>query len=239
MSNMNKLPPLLSKSKSYDDWLKSVEIWRKFTTLESEKQGPAIVLSLEGMAQDAVLELDSNQISHTDGVTIIIDRLNKIYKKDRLTQNYNALEDCRYTKETYKRNTTSIRDFSTEFEKRYHKTKSYGTQISDDVLAYRLLKSANLSTRDEQLVKATITELKYDSVKSKLIKIFSDNNDIPTPDFNNMHIKTEPVYHAQSYSEVNTYTQTHFDDEDTEYQTDYINENDVEHQDEYHTFHQE
>ena len=74
------------------------------------------------------------------------------------------------------------------------KTKSYGTQTSDDVLAYRLLKSANLSTRDEQLVKATITELKYDSVKNKLIKIFSDNNDIPTSDFNNMHIKTEPVY---------------------------------------------
>ena len=41
-----------------------------------------------------------------------------------------------------------------------------------------------------KLVKATITELKYDSVKTKLIKIFSDKNDIPTPDFNNMHIKT-------------------------------------------------
>ena len=93
------------------------------------------------------------------------------------------------------------------------------------MLAYTLLKSANLSTRDKQLVKATITELKYDSVKSKLIKIFSDNNDIPTPDFNKMHIKTEPVYHAQSYPEVNTFAQTHFDNEDTEYQTDYINEN--------------
>ena len=168
MSNMNKLPPLLSKSKSYDDWLQLVELWHKFTTLEPEKQGPAIVLSLEGEAQ-------------------------------------------------------------------YHKTKSYGTQISDDVLAYRLLKSANLSTRDKQLVKATITELKYDLLKSKLIKIFSDNNDISTLDFNNMHIKTEPEYHAQSYPEVNTFTQTHLYDEDTEYQTDYINENDVEHQDEYHT----
>ena len=86
MSNMNKSPPLLSKSESYDDWLKLVEIWHKFTTLEPEKQGPAIVLSLKCKAQDAVLELDTSQISHTDGVTIIIDRLNKIYKKDELTQ---------------------------------------------------------------------------------------------------------------------------------------------------------
>ena len=89
---MNKSPPLLSKSKSYDDWLKLVEIWRTFTILEPEKQGPAIVLCLEGEAQDAVLELDTNQISLSDGVTIIIDRLNKIYEKDELTQKYNALE---------------------------------------------------------------------------------------------------------------------------------------------------
>ena len=73
-------------------------------------------------------------------------------------------------------------------------------------------------------------------MKSKLIKLFS-NNDIPTPDFNNIHIQTEPVYISCPVipSEVNTLTQTHFDDEDTEYQTDYINENDVELQDEYHT----
>ena len=47
---MNKSPPLLSKSKSYDDWLKLVTIWPQFTTLELEKRGPAIVLSLEGEA---------------------------------------------------------------------------------------------------------------------------------------------------------------------------------------------
>ena len=48
---MNKSPPLLSKSKSCDEWLKLVELQRKFTTLEPEKQGPAIVLSSEGEAQ--------------------------------------------------------------------------------------------------------------------------------------------------------------------------------------------
>ena len=171
MSNMNKSPPLLSKTKSYDDWLKLVEVWRQFTTLDPEKQGPAVVLTLKGEAQDAILELDTSEITQTDRIDKIITRLNRIYKKDELTQKYNALEAF----ETYKRkSTTSIKDFLTEFEKRFHKTKSYGTNISDDVLAYRLLKAANLPTRDEQLVKATITELKCDSVKTKLVKIFSE-----------------------------------------------------------------
>ena len=68
MSNLNKSPPLLSKSKTYDDWIKLLSIWFKFTLLESEKQGPSIVLTLEGEAHDTVLELHTDVISGKDGV---------------------------------------------------------------------------------------------------------------------------------------------------------------------------
>ena len=118
MASNNKSPPSLSNSKSYSDWLKLIEIWRKFTSLEQEKQGPAIVLSPEGEAQDAILELNTNYITDKDGVNKIIERLNCLYKKDELTEKCNALESF----ETYKRNcNTSIRDFFTEFEKCYNK----------------------------------------------------------------------------------------------------------------------
>ena len=94
--------------------MKLIDISRKFTNLEPGKQGPAIVLPLQGEAQDAILELDTTVISGTDGVNKIIERLNRLYKKDELTEKYNALESF----ETYKRNSsTSIRDFLTEFEK--------------------------------------------------------------------------------------------------------------------------
>ena len=66
MFNISKSPPLLSKNKSYDDWLKLITIWQQFTTSELEKQGPATVLSLEGKTQDAVLELDPNHITDRD-----------------------------------------------------------------------------------------------------------------------------------------------------------------------------
>ena len=96
------------------------------------------------------------------------------------------------------------------------------------MLAYRPLKAANLPTRDEQLVKATITELKYDSKKLKLIKIFSDNSEVSTSEFNDIPIKTEPVYRTQSYPEDDTFDQTNYENEDTEFQHEYVYKNDSE-----------
>ena len=75
MASNNKSPPLLSNSIS-----------------EPEKQGPAIVLSLEGEAQDVILELDTPVISGTYRVDKIIERLNWLYKKDKLTEKYDVLE---------------------------------------------------------------------------------------------------------------------------------------------------
>ena len=151
------------------------------------------MLSLVHEPQDAVLELNSDIISEKDDVDKIIARLNKIYKKDELTEKYDTLELF----EKYKRQSnTTIRNFLTEFEKHFHKTRSYENVMPDDLLAYCLIKSANLTTRDEQLVKATINELSYDIVESKLIKIFSEDNEITTSDFKELHIKQAPTYQA-------------------------------------------
>ena len=53
----------------------------KFTSLEPEKLGSAIVLSLEGEAQDAIHELNTNDINDKDGVNKIIERLNRYIRK--------------------------------------------------------------------------------------------------------------------------------------------------------------
>ena len=47
--------------------------------------------------------------------------------------------------------------------------------MSDDLLAYKLLKSVQLSAQDEKLVKGTTTELTYENMKTQLKKIFPDS----------------------------------------------------------------
>ena len=60
----------------------------------------------------------------------------------------------------------TISDYINEFERLLNKTKRYGSDMSTGILAYRLLKSANLSEQHQKLARATITELKYDTMKT-------------------------------------------------------------------------
>ena len=160
----NKTPPLFSKSKNYSDWVRLVKLWTKFTDLPPTRQGPALVMSLEGQALDTILELDDKDISHEDGVSIIINKLNNLYKKDELNEKFEDLERF----ESYKRSSeTQMQQFIADFDQTYNKLKRHGITICNDLLGFKLLKAANLSSHHEQLIKATITEVSYDNIKKK------------------------------------------------------------------------
>ena len=117
-----RAPPSLSKCTSYETWLKEIKIWQKFTNLSVEKQAPAIFLTLEGTAREAVLELDVEAISEATGVETIIAHLNKIFKKDQKLAAYEAYENF----EKFKRSPDmSIRSFINEFERLYTKVKEF------------------------------------------------------------------------------------------------------------------
>ena len=171
----NKTPPAYKTGEDYDKWCKKLRIWQEFTSLDAEKQGPALFLTLEDEAQDAVLELETEKIKAKDGVETIIACLDKLFKKDKTQSAFEALEAF----EGYKRpKDLCIADFCNEFERLYNKTKTYGTTVSDDVLAFRLLKAANLPSHQEQLAKATVGELKLENMKAQLKKIFGLHSDV-------------------------------------------------------------
>ena len=93
--------------------------------------------------------------------------------------------------------------------------------MSDDLLAYHLFKVAKLTMRDKQLVKATITELNYKIVKSKLTKVFSDESELIAPDVQSeVQKKSEPTFHTLNRFDETPYTQTypdHYNKEEDQY----------------------
>ena len=170
MSNFKKTPPILSKCSCYEDYKKLLGLWTKFSALDKNEQGTAVLLSLEGKAQEAVLELDTEVITADDGVSKIIERLDKIYLQDTLIKKYEALDSF----ENYRRpHDVSVSEYILEFDKRYLRTKNLGTQMSDDLLAYRLLRNANLGDQYTKLVKAT-SKLEYEVMKQQLKNLFTE-----------------------------------------------------------------
>ena len=70
----------------------NIKVWRRFTDLPAHRQGSALVLPLEDEASDAVLEIDDAEIAKDDGVDAIINRLNRLFKKDSTITKYQTVE---------------------------------------------------------------------------------------------------------------------------------------------------
>ena len=165
----DKAPPELEKSKTYNDWRKLINLWTNFTSLPKAKQASAIIMtSLTAEAQEACLEIPDTDINSDDGVAKVLDRLDLLYKKDKLIEKIEAIDAY----ENFSRPADmDIKKYIIEFEKRYTKILNSGSTVSDDLLAYRLMERANLSKSSNKLLRAT-AEFKFDDMKKKLKSLF-------------------------------------------------------------------
>ena len=68
----------------------------------------------------------------------------------------------------------SIASFILEFEAKYKKVKSNGNQFSDECLAYKLLRSANISILEERIVKASTSQFTFDNIKDTLKRMYGE-----------------------------------------------------------------
>ena len=159
-----KAPPTLNIDIPYAMWKKELKIWEAFTLTE-KKRALAIFLTLTGQACEAVLELDiDTELAADDGVKNLTTALDALYLQDESCLAYEAYEAF----EKFVRPTDmTIGDFIIHFKRLYNKAKNYQMEIHDGVLAYRLLNSANLSDSNKQLIKATLTEMKYSLMKDQ------------------------------------------------------------------------
>ena len=188
----DKTPPAFNRqSDDYSKWKKKFNIWKGITDLDKRKQGGNLILRLDDTTQEQVLELVTEaEIATEEGADKIIQKLDVLFKTDKKLLDYKEYEDF----ESYRRpREMSITEYLNEFEKRWNKTKSNGTALSENVLAYRLLRSANLTRHDEQLVIATIGEFNFNNMKEQLQKVVTGIGNRSNLDFTNISIKEEPT----------------------------------------------
>ena len=95
----------------------------------------------EGKATETILNLDIKEIKAKNGVENIFKALNKLYLKGKLQMAYETFDAFEKLCRTKK---MSVKEYINEFEHLLNKTKKYGSSMSSDILACRLLKSARI-----------------------------------------------------------------------------------------------
>ena len=156
--NSGKLlnPPVLINVDNIDSWLHDLEIWRCVTGLDKKQQGPIIYLSLPEKIKQSCRDLKIPALNNDNGLDLLVDKLEKLYVKDSKTTTYLAYEKF----ESFQRPVNmTIQDYLNEFERLYNDIMRFKIELPSAVLAYRLLKSANLSEEKQQLARATIADL--------------------------------------------------------------------------------
>lgn len=170
-SSNSKSPPVMRDDLTYEDWKLDVEIWSDFTELEASKHGSAVFLALVGKAQQTVRAgVTREEMKKDTGLKTVLDCLDSLYKKDEASSGYVAYEDfCEYRRPA----NVTIKDYMVEFNIKYAKLKTYSMELPDGVLAYYVLKCANLSDEQSNICKATCTVLKLADMKIQIERVTS------------------------------------------------------------------
>ena len=152
-------------------------------------------MSLTGKTREAALELSVENLNSDTGVVQLLAKLDELYLKDKDQLAYAAYDSF----ENFKRPPDmSIKDYLITFERLHHKILQYNIKLPEPVLAYRVLKSANISPEKEQLARATITELKYEAMKKQILKIF-DETCLTKSSSPPVEVKVEDAFYSNSF----------------------------------------
>ena len=187
-------PPGLTEEKSYQQWKSEVEMWTLVTDLEKKKRGIALALSLQGKPREVALEIPAGDLNVDEGVAKLISELDKLFEKDKVDQAYAA-----YTRfDKYERETSvKISEYIIEFEQRYNRCKKYEMVLPDTILAFKLLDNAGLNQSDRHLALTACSDLKFETMKSSLNRIFSSKTHSDTDHV--VTVKEEAYYGAHRF----------------------------------------
>ena len=171
----SKQPPTFNPDNgdSYTNWVNDIKVWKLMGGDGKVKQGPAVYLSLEGDARNAVRHLTPETLAGDNGVDKILDELDKVYLKDETARTFQAIKQfIDFRREAG----CGFPSFYVDFRSKLRELKKYKIELSGSLEAYFLLRAANLSEDHERLARATASA-DPDDMKDKLQKIFGEFTD--------------------------------------------------------------
>ena len=186
-----KLPPDPGTSPDYTLWRKDIVIWQKLTDLAAAKQGLALQFACRSNKRihEAVVNIPETDVAGATGFANVLKVLDDLFKtddKDAELKSYHDFETI------HRKDDQTMADFINEFDALLQKTKAHGNVISENLLAVKLMRAANLTNSQQQMIKAATAKIDYTNIKATMKRTFGESTKIE----DNMAptIKTEPTF---------------------------------------------
>ena len=157
-------PRFSGKQEDFETWMVKVEDWQLLSEAEAKYPAIEIRAALEGKAMEITKDIDRNLLKGKDGVKILMDKLKRVYKKDRLTELYGKV---RKMLNIERNKGESIRDFLIRYEKTEEECKGLvGNMFQAEVKGCHVLERAKISEDQKQMVISACGQdkLEYDLV---------------------------------------------------------------------------
>ena len=201
-------PPSLIKSKSYELWKIQTLAWSVVTDLSKERQAIAVALRLpeddkNNIKEKVFGELKLDDLNSENGMSLLLQFLDKHLLEDELIDSLNKFEDF----ENYERkHGQNIREYVNNFDLKFNKLEKLNIKIPSEILAFKLLRKANLSKKERMFVLTGVNfaekENMYKETKHSLIKFMGDL--FQGKANSELDVKLEPAWRKLTSSRHNT-----------------------------------
>ena len=165
-------PPKLKVESSYTEWKNELLMRTLVCGYVKKEQGIIVLLqslSENQKAKKAVSTLTSTDLNKDDGLNILLNKLDELFKTEQTQDSYYT-----YTKfNNFSRSEEmDISEYILEFEHLNDTIIKFELKLPDKLLCLKLLDGALLNTNQKQMALTIPSDLKYESMKATLKRIF-------------------------------------------------------------------
>ncbi len=182
-SNKTGFVPVLSSKEGYPLWKRKVEAWQILTSEDKKKQALQLALKIkcETISQAVFAKITTANMNADDGVTSLIAQLDKICMANTVEGVFSAIENFEQFRRTQG---MTFANYLEEFERlkglvdEHMPIKAPGSNekrdCTDSILAFRMMKQANLVESEELMVRAHVKDLTSEEMSDVLKRIFGE-----------------------------------------------------------------
>ena len=203
--SMKYVPPPCLSGKNYEQYRIELDLWESITDVAAEKRCGTVAFSLPEDHESRIRQKVFNEITladmkKTDGLKILTTFMDKVLKKDDITDRWLKYDDFDECKRGERQ---SIDEFLVTFDEKYKRILKGGTTIPADILAFMMLKRARI-TKDERLLVITGMNFEkkdelYEQAKKSLKKFKGDQAYVGgCSNESSVAIKLEPSFLAEN-----------------------------------------